>query len=68
MKQQNQIIETNESINYHDEQEYDDTCVGHEYEYLEMLPSRSEQFVEKLFVCVLCSRTKAVKIYHGVRD
>jgi hypothetical protein len=66
MQIKQQIIETNEY--YNDEQEYEDDCIGHEWEYLEMLPCFSEQFVEKLFVCVLCSRTKAVRVYHGVRD
>lgn len=47
MKQQ--ITEINESINYHDEQEYEDECYDcHEYEFFERLECISGQYVREL--------------------
>jgi hypothetical protein len=52
MKQQ--ITEINESINYHDEQEYEDECYDcHEYEFFERLECISGQYVRELWVALI---------------
>jgi hypothetical protein len=35
---------------------------------LELLPSREEDVVEQLFVCIHCSHTRVLHSYVGVRD
>jgi hypothetical protein len=51
------------------ENEYEiEECCGHDYEFLETLPSSSESYIPKLYVCVHCNHEKVVNHYFGVRD
>jgi hypothetical protein len=51
------------------EGEYEiEECCGHDYEFLETLPTADESYIQKLYVCVHCSHEKVVNHYFGVRD
>jgi hypothetical protein len=50
--------------------DYDiEECCGHDYEFLETLPSSSsESYIPKLYVCLHCNHEKVVNHYFGIRD
>ncbi|HJT49799.1 MAG TPA: hypothetical protein VJ729_16585 [Nitrososphaeraceae archaeon] len=43
-------------------------CIGHEYEFIDTIPSGSESYILKHYVCILCNNDKVVKFHFGVRD
>jgi hypothetical protein len=43
-------------------------CPGHEYEFLEPLPSSEPDVFKDLYVCILCSHERVITHHAGVRD
>jgi hypothetical protein len=42
-------------------------CFGHEYEFLEPLPSSEEDVYQELWVCIHCNQTRVLR-HNVVRD
>jgi hypothetical protein len=49
------------------QEEEEEVCPGHEYEFLEPLPSGEPDVFKDLYICIICSHQHVITHHTGIR-